>query len=97
MLEYGQTGTQPQFNGELKVLFTCIKPSIDESTQKYIDKCEKLRNNAMQKQSIATNCNQLQANAGNKIKSNKNKLNNNILFNDFWKAYPKKQSKQPTT
>lgn len=49
MMEYDQTGKEPQFDGMKKVAFKFIKTTIDKNNDEYAKKCEKNRENAMSK------------------------------------------------
>lgn len=107
LLDYGKDGIIPDFSGGLKMLFDCIKPTIDSDIEKYIEKCGKYRDNRIKglsnndndgQQSITTDNDGQQSSLNkikeNKINKNKIKENNNLLFVQFWDKYPKKKGKQ---
>ncbi|MGN1161071.1 MAG: DUF6291 domain-containing protein, partial [Candidatus Fimenecus sp.] len=43
LLDYGEHGILPEFSGGLKMLFDCIKPTIDADIEKYFNRCQKNR------------------------------------------------------
>lgn len=102
LLDYGEKGTTPDFSGGLKMLFDCIKPTIDADIEKYYNRCQRNKENVSKRydciQSNTKDNDCIQSNV-NKNKLNKNKLNktkenNNLLFVQFWDVYPKKKGKQ---
>lgn len=106
LLDYGNNGILPDFNGSLKMIFDCIKPTVDTDIEKYKNRCQRNKENISKRyertQSNTTEYDRIQSNV-NKIKENKinkNKIKNNTLvqidkqFNAFWNAYPKKKGKQ---
>lgn len=77
MIDYFVQGECPRFTDSLKFAFIPIKQQMDRDADKYIEKCEKMRDNAnkrwndMQKHTIASKSNQLHANDAN-TKTNTN-------------------------
>ena len=71
MIDYFVQGECPRFTDSLKFAFIPIKQQMDRDADKYIEKCEKMRDNAnkrwndMQKHTIASKSNQLDANDAN--------------------------------
>lgn len=67
MMEYDQTGKEPQFDGMKKVAFKFIKTTIDKNNDEYAKKCESLKQNAIKRWNTnnanGCNCIQLDANA----------------------------------
>ena len=71
MIDYFVEGECPRFTDSLKFAFIPIKQQMDRDADKYVEKCEKMRDNAnkrwndMQKHTIASKSNQLDANDAN--------------------------------
>lgn len=68
MIAYSANGTEPKFDGVLKFVFIPIKQQMDRDSDKYDEKCEKMRANAnkrWQSNANASNGNQLDANNAN--------------------------------
>lgn len=67
MMEYDQTGKEPQFDGMKKVAFKFIKTTIDKNNEEYNKKCENLKQNAIKRWNTnnanGCKCIQLDANA----------------------------------
>lgn len=74
MIAYSANGTEPKFDGILKFVFIPIKQQMDRDSDKYGEKCEKMRANAnkrWQGNANASNSNQMDANNANtKTKTN---------------------------
>lgn len=74
MIAYSADGTEPKFDGILKFVFIPIKQQMDRDSDKYGEKCEKMRANAnkrWQDNANASKSNQLDANNAN-TKTNTN-------------------------
>ena len=67
MVEYFINGREPKFSGILKFVFIPIKQQMDRDADKYVQKCEKMRENANKRwnNANASNGNQLHANDAN--------------------------------
>ena len=67
MVEYFTDGKEPKFSGILKFVFIPIKQQMDRDADKYVHKCEKMRENANKRwqNANASNGNQLHANDAN--------------------------------
>lgn len=65
MLEYFEDGTDPKFNGVLKIAFIPIKQQMDRDQDKYVKRCERNRANAAMRwhNSDANGCNRMQSDA----------------------------------
>lgn len=101
LLEYGENQTAPQLSGRLKTAFDFIKKDVDRDIEKYIKKCDQNRNN--RRKGLSTTVDDRQQPSLNKDKDkdkdkdkNKDKIKEkyNLLFTQFWSAYPKKKGKQ---
>lgn len=68
MIAYSADGTEPKFDGVLKFVFIPIKQQMDRDSDKYDEKCEKMRANAhkrWQSNANASKSTQLDANNAN--------------------------------
>ena len=67
MVEYFINGREPKFSGILKFVFIPIKQQMDRDADNYVQKCEKMRENANKRwnNANASNGNQLHANDAN--------------------------------
>lgn len=68
MIAYSANGTEPKFDGILKFVFIPIKQQMDRDSDKYGEKCEKMRANAnkrWQSNANASKSTQLDANNAN--------------------------------
>ncbi len=106
--QYVTTGTTPELPKLVKVVFTPIKNSIDRNNKKYIDVVEKRKQaGKMGGQAKASKSKQVLASAS-KTKQRVTNLADsdpdpvpdpepvsdiNILFDQFWNSYPKKEGK----
>ena len=45
LLEYADSGQDPQLEGSLYVVFAIMQNQLDRDTEKYVQKCERLRQN----------------------------------------------------
>lgn len=83
MIDYFVQGECPRFTDSLKFAFIPIKQQMDRDADKYVEKCEKMRSNAnkrwtdMQKHTIASKSNQLDANDANTNTKTKTITNTN--------------------
>ena len=72
MVDYFCTGEDPGFKGILKFAFIPIRQQMDRDTDKYTQKCERMRENARKRwDANDSNCMQMDANGGN-TNTNKN-------------------------
>lgn len=68
MIAYSADGTEPKFDGVLKFVFIPIRQQMDRDSDKYDEKCEKMRANAhkrWQSNANASKSTQLDANNAN--------------------------------
>ena len=76
MVEYFINGREPKFSGILKFVFIPIKQQMDRDADKYVQKCEKMRENAnkrwndMQKDAIASKSMQMMQKHANDANTN---------------------------
>lgn len=90
MMEYDQTGKEPQFDGMKKVAFKFIKTTIDKNNDEYAKKCESLKQNAIKRwnQTSANGCKCMQMDA------NDTDIDKDIDINIKEKNIVKKEKKQ---
>lgn len=83
ILDYAEHGATPKFSGELKIVFACVKPTIDNNISAYENRCQRNSQNAKkrwninEKQENATECERIQKmqTQANDAKVNKSKVN----------------------
>lgn len=83
ILDYAEHGTNPKFNGELKIVFACVKPTIDNNISAYESRCQRNSQNAKKRWNInenqenAVECDRTQKmqTQANNAKVNKSKVN----------------------
>lgn len=83
ILDYAEHGATPKFSGELKIVFACVKPTIDNNISAYENRCQRNSQNAKkrwninEKQGNATECERIQKmqTQANDAKVNKSKVN----------------------
>ena len=101
ILDYAEHGATPKFNGELKIVFACVKPTIDNNISAYENRCQmnsqnaKKRWNINEKQGNATECERIQKmqTQANDAKVNKSKVNE-MALNKLQELAPNDYPKQ---
>ena len=102
LLEYAQTGAIPAFApaSATAMLFSCMRSQTDRDVEKYAERCEKSRQNALSgwDKRHADACDRMQTHATaakdkEKEKEKEKEKDTDTLFAQFWAVYPKKRDK----
>lgn len=96
LLDYAQHGALPQFApaSAPAVVFSLMRSQVDRDVAKYAERCEKNRVNAQKRWETddTTVCNRIPSHATD-AKEKADTKAENILFAQFWSAYPKKRDR----
>ncbi len=98
LLEYAQTGAVPAFTpaSATAMLFSCMRAQLDRDVANYTDRCEKNRKNALAgwDKRNANVCENMRSHTmAAKEKETEKEKATDILFAQFWAAYPKRKDK----
>lgn len=96
-LDYAENHTEPVFSGNEKIIWPMIRGQIDRDQKSYDELSQKRKEaiNSRYKKNDATNeHSSIQKNTNvTKTKNKDKEEDKDNSFNEFWKAYPKKQGK----